>query len=220
MKNWAGRGRRSFSLVELLAVMGIIALLMTLSLPAFNRMVLASNLNSAGRAVVDQINRASQEARTKNRPVRIYFYQTREGNDDFRFRAFQLFSVDPGETNKVDPLDKVAYLPQGMMISEDENFSTLFADPFEVDKRPTNGPPDKIGTVEFADDGYAFEFNTGGGADIQSRDNESEDAGSKRFLYIHHFRDPPVAGTGSRNGIAVRVDPDTGRPRVFRQDVK
>src|SRR5688572_11545085 len=70
--------RQGVTVVELLVVIGIIVILATLSAPAVNRVMRASQLTYAGSLLSDHLALARQTALSKNHNVEFRFYQFAE----------------------------------------------------------------------------------------------------------------------------------------------
>src|SRR5436190_14571461 len=94
--------RSAFSLIELLVVIGIIALVITFAIPSANSMLRGSQLTQGAQQFSDQIAYARQAAIARNRPVEIRFYRYADLEvpgekidkpDTWRFHGYQLFEI-------------------------------------------------------------------------------------------------------------------------------
>lgn len=83
---------RGFSLIELLAVIGFIALLASLSAGTFGRN--AASLSAEGNGVVDMVSLAQQNAFGKNRATALAFAHLQDGQ-----QAFAIFQLAPSDAN-------------------------------------------------------------------------------------------------------------------------
>ena len=92
------RGRRAvqaFTLLELLTVIAIICILMALVIPAVGNIGRANNLTVATQNFIAQINRARQEALTRNRSVEFQLLSaTREAGETAAYRAMRFIICD------------------------------------------------------------------------------------------------------------------------------
>ena len=78
---------RAFSLIELLTVIAIMAILIALVAPAVSGIGGANNLTVATQSLIDQLNKARQEAISRNRVVQVQFLKTSRNADSNAFRA-------------------------------------------------------------------------------------------------------------------------------------
>jgi uncharacterized protein (TIGR02596 family) len=121
---------RAFSLIELLAVMAVIVVLMALTIPAFNRMARSSSLSTAGQSLVDALNLARQTAVTKNVNVEVRLYELPSSLDknDMRYRALQVFLIDPTESDpekRLKPVTRIIRFPEPVVMSDTPGTSSI-----------------------------------------------------------------------------------------------
>jgi type II secretory pathway pseudopilin PulG len=88
-------GRRAFSLVELVAVIAMMALLTTLVAPVFNNLGRSNLLSAEGNRVVNLINCAGQNSIAKNAMTALVAADPQSGN---ACRIFALFECPPEST--------------------------------------------------------------------------------------------------------------------------
>lgn len=141
-----------FSLIELLAVLGIIGILFALVVPSVTSMMEGSNLTQAGQTLADQVNLARQIASAKNQTVEIRLIKrpaTAPG-----YNAVQLWST-PG-TSAPKPLGKIADFPQGMVISENKTKLSIALDKVTTSTMPD--PSDSSASLIYA----AFQIRPSG----------------------------------------------------------
>ncbi len=119
------RAAAGFSLVELLAVMGILALLMVMLVPAVSNFGKANALTSAGNQIASLAGHARQNAITKGAMTAMVFVTEGPGSR----RAVTIFEVLPREdgsapgTNDWKQVTKWVNLPVGTAI--DTSWTTL-----------------------------------------------------------------------------------------------
>jgi uncharacterized protein (TIGR02596 family) len=132
MKHELNRRGHGFTLVELLAVIGIMVLMMALIVPAVVGPGNAQNLTNGANAVVDQLNLARQTALATNRPVEVRFYYLpgpTDGTVPTGYRAMRNIVADnTGLTNLLTgtaqsgtyspgtQIDSLKWLPTGVVI--------------------------------------------------------------------------------------------------------
>jgi Tfp pilus assembly protein FimT len=82
-----------FSLIELLLVVGIMALLMGISLPAFSKMVRGSGTKLTTRNIVAKVNAARSYAITTRSNVAILFPSDGVSNANFYYTHYRVCKV-------------------------------------------------------------------------------------------------------------------------------
>lgn len=119
------KSRAGFSLTELLVVMAIMGFFVVVAMPSFHNIFAGSNLNRAGQLVSDQMALARQEAVTRNREVRVYFYKIRSGTTE-NWRAMQIWRVETTDTGTTTTaVSKLTFIPDGVIISPTTELSPL-----------------------------------------------------------------------------------------------
>jgi len=101
--------------------MALIAGLMTMSMPAFSRMISGNLLTTAGQTVRNKVDIARQAAIAKNIPTEVRFYKK---EDSKFFTAIAIAELRVDTTNLIE---KITELPEGVVILDDEKYSLLLS---------------------------------------------------------------------------------------------
>ena len=125
--------RRAFTLLELLLVIAVIAILMVLIAPVLGTTVRAYNVTSATQTMISVLNRARQEAISRNRSVDFQLLKTSRDSSPVAYIAMRHVILDEfssaSGSNAV--VNKTVWLPQGVVISEDSTRSDLATPPLQ-----------------------------------------------------------------------------------------
>ena len=195
------RNSKAFSLIELLVVIAVIAILTALAIPAFQGIGGGQNLTAGSDMVAGQLDLARQTAMAENRRVECRFWNLPGQVDGTEWSGIQLFRVDNG-----DPIGKIQRLPQGVMIIEDDTFSTLLgsANPYggTATVQALSSRPFK--SVRFAPDG-STELDPGGPS-----------GNGTWTATIVPATSTPFASRPAENFATIQVDPVTGRTVTYR----
>lgn len=122
------RRHSAFTLVEMITVVGIIALLVALATPALVDVIRATRLSSAGDSLSNRLSLAQQSAVAKSNEVEVRFYQyidsaNADGASTPLFYAYQVVETP----NSRDPraISEVYYLESGIVLSTRQNLSPM-----------------------------------------------------------------------------------------------
>ncbi len=199
-----GNPRRSaFSLIELLVVMVIIAILMTLLVPAIRGLSEGINMTGASEEISAAVSLAHQRASTFNRQVAIRFYRDETGGEIFS--SYQIWdkpssSSDPTVAASWKPVNPERRLPTGVAVKSDAKFSALL----DIYNNLTEAKP--RGSVKYSE----VLFTPAGSLVAPS---------NRAFLTLVPEADPRTDGvvTGlPPNFAVVAIEPINARPTVFR----
>ncbi len=116
-----------FTLVEMLTVVGIIALLVALATPTLVDVLRSTRLSSAGDSLLNRLSLAQQEAIARSREVEMRFYRYVNPGSDMPtaelFYAYQVVDTPSGS----DPvaISEPYYLDSGIVLSPQSQLSPL-----------------------------------------------------------------------------------------------
>ena len=187
---------KAFTILELLTVIAIMALVVTLSIPAVTGMMGGLNQSQAADTVVGQLKYANQIALTRNKPVEVRFYKFTDPNipgSGNSFRAMQSWIA-------TSPVTKVQRLPGTMIISSDSSLSDMLGNP----QTPPSGQ-----TIPSLPSGYtycSFQFRPDGSTTLPSGANN-------HFLTVVS---ETAKGSPPPNFATIQIEPVTGGIRVYR----
>lgn len=217
--------QRAFSLVELLVVMVIIAIIASLTIPAFTSLGKAQALGTAGSNILDQLALARQTAVAQNRVVEVWFYKRLENpsrvasaGNVAKFRSYQTMVYDEEVKNNFAQTTMQDF-PARHILLEDKVFSTLIfpyaatgTTPARTFLKEDLSPNEKNVEYQF------IRFKPTGSADLGITGTPTDT--DRCFLTLKSENDPAVGtGTGARpanNFFTVMLEPVSGRARTYR----
>jgi len=200
--------RSGFTLVEMLAVLAIMALLMALVGPPLLSSLRAARLTQATQMVLDQFSMARQVATSKNRVVEVRFYRLTSpdaGLSDPAVCALQSFELQ--DDGSATPVGKVSWLPGGVICDSGATLSPVLA--AGRAKQWTSADPQvRLPRVNTQYSAWAIRLRPDGSTDLP--------AGSSWFLTLHTGSDGDNLDTLPSNFSLVQFDPWTGLSLLYR----
>lgn len=189
---------KAFSIIELLVVVAILAIMVTLSVPAISSITQGNGVSRAGQTIGDMIILGRQEAVAKNRDVEVRIVEvpsSQSGGGELA--AIQLWELTESTAK---PLSKVGRLPDGIAVSAKSALSPLLKSDNSVASGSTNFG--SLGDCAY----FGFKIRANGMLSSSvTMDNN--------FLTICATSDtqsPPA------NYYTIRVNPVTGRVNIYR----
>lgn len=194
----------AFTLIEVLAVMVIVVLMATLTVPAIRSITRSTSLNSSVHQVVGMMEQARQMAIAQNRKVEVRLYKYAvPGDSKADYCAIQLFLVD---YDTVAPAGKTEKFTNPAIIASDPEVSTLLDDQLAPEKPAAAG-------ISLPSVGQNYSFRS----IFFKADGSAEWPGDQECsLTLVNKLDPVSGGILPRNFATIRLDPITGRLTVKR----
>ena len=212
-------------MIELLVVMGVIAIILAMAVPAMQGMMAGNKLVQAGDSLISSLATMQQEAIKSNEAVEVRFYVYRDLNSPIQtpqFKAYQFVKKVTATSEKdrqtrggsrdgfkVVPLSKIERLPEGILMLNDEEYSTLITSPKMIrETRNVRIPDSEEGEY------YAFHFRPDGSTTLPK-------TGSDLWFVTLVNEGDVVANSGGLppNFVTVQVDAHNGTARKFQPGV-
>jgi uncharacterized protein (TIGR02596 family) len=119
--------RNAFTLVEMLTVVGIIALLIALAVPTLVDVIRSTRLSSAGDSLLNRLSLAQQEAIARSKEVEVRFYKYLNTNSDRPseelFYAYQVVETPSG--SDANAISEPFYFDSGIVFAPEQDLSPL-----------------------------------------------------------------------------------------------
>lgn len=188
---------KAFSLIELLIVIAIMAILVSLSVPAMNSIARGSNITRAGQMVGDMVILGRQEAVAKNRDIEVRIIEVSPAPGVAGgLVAVQLWELSDASAK---PVSRINRLPEGAAISSNTALSPLLKADVSVGNTTNFG---SLGNRPYL------------GFKIRANGKLSSSVGmNNNFLTVSATSD---ASAPPENYYTIRVNPVTGRVNIYR----
>jgi len=215
-----GSSGRGFTLVEMLVVVAITAMLLSLIVPAVDRLVRGSSLTQSGDIIVGFLAQARQNAMTRNAPVEVRLYQYVDptlpmgSSAQGVFRSLQAFWVD--EMGACTPLGKAETMPGAVLIDSGSQLSPLLNEPGLVKSWSATDPQIKIPRAETNYQCVAFRFRPDGSTTLPA-------TGGAWYVTLHNATEGDGLSSGDigpggkvQNYVCLQIDPISGAVKLHR----
>jgi uncharacterized protein (TIGR02596 family) len=226
----SARRSSAFTLVEMLTVVGIIALLVALVTPSLVDVIRSTRLNSSGDSLLNRLSLAQQSAVARSTEVEMRFYKytdpDAERPSEEHFYAYQV--VETPNLGSPRAISEVYYFDSGIVLSSSSTYSPLVQT--TAVQQPNTAqqfifePNSGIGgaNVKYT----ALRFYTDGSCRILNNQNPGTQAAAVALA----FTIPPLANSFMTlietrnidspsipsNFYCLQIDSYTGKVRVYR----
>jgi len=210
----------AFTMIELLVVMGVIAVILAMAVPAMQSMMTGNRLIQAADTLRNQLAFAQQEAIKDNEAIEVRFYKYVDRNlpgKEAHFRAYQFIKKVTATTERGRegsgreqfrnlPVSKIERFPEGILILEDKQYSTLVTSTKMIRETRNILIPD-------SDEGeyYAFMFRPDGSTTLPKTGSD--------LWFITLVNEIDVIAEGSKlpsNFVTLQVDAHNGTVRQYQ----
>jgi uncharacterized protein (TIGR02596 family) len=225
--------RSGFTIIELLVVVGLIAVVIAFAVPATMTIIKSSQMSQAAQQVNDTLIFGRQLALTRNRPIEVRFYRfgdpetPGEKFDDpttGKYRAIQLFEVL--ENGAALPARDMVRLPRGVIFQPDK-YSTMLQENLRphVEARtdatcpelPVGTPEKRVGRNYWIN---SFRYQPDGSTDLPpSTAANGAATGDRWYVTLLGLTDESKPAEQT-NFFTLQVDPISGTLKSFRPGVR
>lgn len=206
---------RAFSLVELMAVVAIIALLMALAVPSLGNLIRATEITQGADQLQAAFSQARQIAIARNRTVELRIYRYRDPSqpsdpETGRFRAVQSFVMESTPESTIrQPVSRILRLPRSVYLSCSKNLElSSLLNPARVPQTSGAELKHPISPVELNYMAARIQFFPDGSSNLDVR--------AKAFLTIVPATTADDTGSPPANFATLLVQPLSGKTRIFR----
>lgn len=206
--------KRGFTLTEMVAVLAVIAILVTFAVPTLSDLAQGSKIQQAGDVLSSHLTQAQQEAIKLGVPVEVRFLKFKDANgafDDEKYYGYQFFTVEEDVATRkqvTKPLNQVYYLPETTCITENSEYNTLFEllpaatrynEKLEIDRAE--------GEVSYV----SFQFRASGGTNLP-QDHKKIPA----ITVTETVKDPDDTGELPANFVTLVIDQFNGTVQRYQ----
>jgi uncharacterized protein (TIGR02596 family) len=218
------RSLRAFTLVELIVVVGIMALIIAAVAPGLTEVIRAARLTSAGDQVLGRISLAQQQALSLNSPVELRFYSYEEalsGTGTPAIRGMQLIELlndaataNIGEETAEEVLtqrrlNEPVFLETGMTNLVEDSADQAVQFPRENARYSA--------LIFYPDGGFRLRGTAGANSGTAAETNATVPNLAQSFFTIAESRDLQSSpGEAPPNYYCIQLDPYTGKARTYR----
>jgi uncharacterized protein (TIGR02596 family) len=202
----------AFTLIELLMVLGIIALMASLMAPMLSSVLRGTSLTEASDKVIGLLSLSHQAALTRSQTIEVRFYSYTNPEmpgDTGGCHGLQAFSLD--DSGKYSPITKLQLLPQNIIITTNANLSSLLGSNNRIPYGSGGIAIPRVGT------NYSynwFRYYRSGGTSLQNAPTPSNNVWC---LTLENLSDENVgATTPPPQSCTLTVDPYNGTVRTYR----
>lgn len=230
--------RSAFSLIELLVVIGIIALIVTFAIPAIGPILNGSQLTQGSQILADRIAYARQAAIARNRPVEVRFYKYADldvpgeqidAPETWRFHGYQLFEIL--ENGAALPISKMDRLPTSV-VADGDKLSTLLREKIVGDYKQAEEDatvpeiPVKVGELKvgrkYAYTGFRYLQDGSTNLPPTTRpssgniDTETDKSNDSWYITLVGINEAAKEFKQIKNFFCLQIDPVTGATKAYR----
>jgi uncharacterized protein (TIGR02596 family) len=210
--------KHGFTLIELMVVIGVVALLVAAMAPMVFSTLAASKLTAAGETMSSQIAYARQRAVSANEELEVRFYSFDDpevSGTDSNFVAMAVVKVSIPATATADTLSSVEqtqlvgdiyYLPTGIALGRSNALSPAILS----SGASQSEQPDKEGFIRKATATYrGFRFMPDGSSNLPPTP-------AKCYITLVEDRYAGAQSEIPKNFFAIQIDPSNGRTTSYR----
>jgi uncharacterized protein (TIGR02596 family) len=186
--------QQGFTLIELLVVIAIMGILLVMIVPSVSGIGKGYRVTAGAQALIDQLNRARQEALSRNRMVEVQFLRAPR-NGITNYSATRLVTLDSTNGTAQATTNRMVWLPDGVVIG-------------------TNGSMTSTGDLKTVSSLSIPGGGTASALTFSFRPNGTTDLSTNVHWTI--VDENQASSSSPANFATIQLDSRTGRPRLFR----